>query len=321
MRAIRVHSFGPPEVLSLEDVPVPAPGRGEVLVRVDAAGVNPVDTYVRAGNYRELPALPYTPGGDAGGVIESVGPGATWRRKAGQRVYTTGSLSGTYAQLAVCKAEHVRALPDGVSAAQGAALGTPYATAYRALFQRARAVAGETVLVHGASGGVGLAAVQFALAAGMTVVGTAGSPQGRAVVAAQGLTHVLDHDDPGHMAAIAELTSGRGADVIIELLANVNLAADTRALAMGGRVIVVGSRGTVALDPRDLMDREADLRGMRMPNATPGDLAEAYTAIATGLADGSLRPVVARELPLADAARAHHDIIEGNAFGKIVLVP
>ncbi len=321
MRAIRVHEFGGPEVLTLEDVPEPVPGRGEVLVRVEAAGVNPVETYVRAGTYRELPALPYTPGSDAGGVIVALGPGGAWRREVGQRVYTAGSVSGTYAELALCKAEQVRALPDGLSAAEGAALGIPYTTAYRALFQRGRAAAGETVLVHGASGGVGLAAVQFARAAGLTVIGTAGSEAGRALVAAQGAAHVLDHHDPEHLAAVRELTRGRGVDLVVEMLADRNLARDLEALAMGGRIVVVGSRGTVELAPRDLMDREVDVRGMRMPNAGPGDLAEAHAAIAAALADGSIRPVVARELPLAEAARAHRDIIAGPARGKIVLVP
>ena len=321
MRAIRVHEFGTPEVLVLEDVPGPIAGAGEVLVRVDAAGVNPVDTYVRAGTYSELPALPYTPGSDAGGMIVGVGPGGAWRREVGQRVYTTGSVTGTYAELAICKAEQVRALPDGVSAQQGAALGVPYATAFRALFQRGHAASGEALLVHGASGGVGLAVVQFALAAGLNVIGTAGSGPGRALVAAQGVEHVLDHRDPGHLQAVVGLTAGHGADLIVELLANVNLSYDLPALAVGGRVVVVGSRGRVKIDPRDLMDRDADVRGMRMPNATPGDLAEAYAAIASGLADGRLRPVVGRELRLAEAPRAHREIIAGPACGKIVLVP
>lgn len=321
MRAIRVRDFGDPGVLVVEETPDPVPGPGEVLVRVAAAGVNPVDTYVRAGSYRGLPALPYTPGSDAGGVIEAIGPGGAWRREVGQPVYAGGSLSGTYAELALCTVEQVRSLPDGVSAAQGAALGVPYVTAYRALFQRGRAEAGETVLVHGASGGVGLAAVQFALAAGLTVIGTSGSDAGRALVASQGAHHVLDHHDPDHLAAAVELTKGRGVDLIVELLANVNLRTDPRALALGGRVIVVGSRGKVELDPRELMDREAEVRAMRLPNATAGDLAEAHAAIAAGLADGSLRPVVARELPLVEAPRAHREVIAGPALGKIVLVP
>lgn len=321
MRAVRVHEFGPPKVLAVEDLPAPAPGPGEVLVRVAAAGVNPVDTYVRAGSYSELPALPYTPGADAGGVVEGLGPGYAGDLVIGRRVYTAGSLTGTYAELAVCAGAQVHSLSDELSAAQGAAIGTPYATAYRALFQRARAVAGETVLVHGASGGVGLAVVQFAAAAGLTVVGTAGSEAGRALVAAQGTDHVLDHRDPAHLAAALAVTDGRGVDLIVELRADVNLGDDLPILARGGRVVVVGSRGPVEITPRDLMDREAAVLGMRMPNATAAELAEAHVAIARGLTDGSLRPVVGRELPLADAPRAHHDIISGRAAGKMVLVP
>jgi NADPH2:quinone reductase len=321
MRAVRVRDFGDPEVLVVEETPGLVPGPGEVLVRVGAAGVNPVDTYVRAGAYSKLPALPYTPGSDAGGLIETIGPGGAWRREVGQRVYAAGSLSGTYAELALCKTEQVRSLPDGLSAAQGAALGVPYVTAYRALFQRGRAAAGETVLVHGASGGVGLAAVQFALGAGLTVIGTSGSDAGRALVAAQGAHHVLDHHDPDHLGAAVELTKGRGVDLIVELLANVNLRTDPLALAMGGRVIVVGSRGKVEIDPRALMEREAEVRAMLLPHATAGDLAEAHAAISAGLADGSLRPVVGRELPLAEAPRAHREVVAGPALGKIVLVP
>ena len=141
MRAVRVHEFGDPDVLRLEELPQPEPVEGEVLVRVQAAGVNPAETYVRAGAYTELPALPYTPGSDGAGV----------RVDTGERVYVTESLSGTYAEYALCREEDVRPLPDDLSYAQGAALGVPYATAYRALFQRAGATAGERVLIHGAS--------------------------------------------------------------------------------------------------------------------------------------------------------------------------
>jgi len=321
MRAVRVHEFGPPEVLVVKDVPDPLPGVGEVLVRVAAAGVNPVDTYIRAGTYSELPGLPYTPGSDAGGGVAALGPGPGDGLEIGRHVYTSGSVSGTYAEFAVCRVADVHVLPDTLDAVQGAAVGTPYATACRALFQRARAVAGETVLVHGASGGVGLAAVQFALAAGLEVIGTAGSEAGRALVAAQGVANVLDHGDRDHLTALVELTGGRGADVIIEPLANVNLGVDLRALAPRGRVVVVGSRGTVEVTPRDLMDREAAVLGMRMPNATAAELAEIHATIARGLADGTLRPVIGRRLPLEDAPRAHREIIEGKATGKIVLVP
>ena len=311
MRAIRVHEFGGPEVLRLEQVATPEPVTGEVLVRIQAAGVNPYETYVRAGAYIDLPGLPYTPGSDGAGVIEP----------DGRRVYVSGSLSGTYAEFALCRTDQVHPLPDELSFAQGAAVATPYETAYRALFQRARAVRGERVLVHGASGGVGLAAVQFAAAAGLRVTGTAGSDAGLKLVASQADVRTLDHRDPRHLEATAELTDGYGFDLILELLANRNLGDDLGALAMRGRVVVVGSRGRVEVDPRDLMNREGSVLGMRMPNATGDELAEAHQAIARGLAEGWLRPVVGRELPLAEAPRAHEVLRERPALGKLVLVP
>ena len=311
MRAIRVREFGEPEVLQIADVPDPEPAAGEVLVRIQAAGVNPFETYVRAGAYSELPGLPYTPGCDASGV----------RADSGERVYVTDSLSGTYAELAVCLEQDVRPLPDGLTFAQGAAIGVPYLTAYRALFQRAAAAPGERVLVHGASGGVGIATVQLAAGAGLDVTGTAGSEAGGDLVAAQGAARVLDHRDPAHLEAALALTGGRGFDVIVELLANVNLGADLKALAAGGRVVVVGSRGTVEIDARDLMNAEGAILGTRMPNAAPEEVAAARDAVDAGLRSGALRPVVGRELALDDAPRAHHLIMERPALGKLVLVP
>jgi NADPH2:quinone reductase len=311
MQAIRVHEFGDPEVLVLDELARPQPVEDEVLVRVQAAGVNPFETYVRSGLYARLPALPYTPGVDAGGVLV----------ESGERVYVSGSLSGTYAELALCRRDQVHPLPEHVSYAQGAALGVPYETAHRALLQRARPAPGETVLVHGASGAVGLAAVQFALAAGLAVVGTASSDAGRELVRAQGRVLAFDHRDPRHLEEAAAATGGRGFDVIIELLANVNLGDDLTALAMHGRVVVVGSRGTVAVDPRDLMMVEGTVIGMMSNHATPEEEAETHAAIAAGLRDDSLHPVVAREYPLAEAARAHRHVMERSALGKVVLVP
>ena len=311
MRAVRVHEFGDPDVLLLEELPQPEPVEGEVLVRVQAAGVNPAETYVRAGAYTELPALPYTPGADGAGV----------RVDTGERVYVTGSLSGTYAEYALCREEDVRPLPAGLSYAQGAALGIPYATAYRALFQRAAATAGERVLIHGASGGVGLPTVQLALAAGLEVTGTAGSEAGSELVAAQGDVRVLDHRDPAHLEAALELAGGRGFDLIVEFLANANLGNDLRALAPRGRVVVVGSRGPVEITPRDLMNAEGAILGMRMPNARPDELGAARAAVDAGLRSGVLKPVVGRELPLAEAPRAHRLLMERPALGRLVLVP
>lgn len=277
MKAIRVHEFGDPEVLRLEEVATPRPGPGQVLVRMHAIGVNPVETYIRAGTYPQKPALPYTPGNDGAGVVEQVGPpsvattsGATSASvtefKPGDRVYTAGSISGTYAKFALCKTAQVHPLPANVSFAQGSAMGTPYATAYRGLFQRAQAKPGETVLIHGASGGVGTAAVQLARARGVRVFGTAGSDEGRKLAREQGAHEVFDHRAADQFEQIMKATLGRGVDVIVELLANVNLGKDLTILAKAGRVAIIGSRGRVEIDPRDAMQRDVDLRAMTMPN-------------------------------------------------------
>lgn len=320
MKSIRVTQFGEPEEMQLQDVATPQPASGQVLVRVEAAGVNPVETYIRSGKYARLPELPYTPGSDAAGVVEAVGEGVREYR-VGDRVYTSGSLSGTYAELALCSVPQVHRLPERVTFAQGAALGVPYATAYRGLLQRGKAVAGETVLVHGASGGVGSAAVQIARAHGLTVFGTAGTEQGLQMVREQGAHEVFDHHAPDYMTQMLARTGDRGVDVIIELLANQNLGQDLKALARGGRVVVIGSRGKVEIDPRDTMAREADIRGMVLANAPASDVAEIHAALIAGLESGNLRPVIAQEIPLAEAARAHRAVMSAGALGKIVLIP
>ena len=320
MKAIRVHEFGGPEILRLEEVPTPQVGPGQVLVRMHAIGVNPVETYIRAGIYSRVPELPYTPGNDGAGVIEQVDPDVN-EFKPGDRVYTAGSISGTYAEFVLCKREQVHPLPANVSFAQGAAMGTPYATAYRGLFQRGEAKPGETVLVHGASGGVGTAAVQLALACGLRVFGTAGSDEGLTLARAQGAHEVFDHRAPDYYIQIMDETGGRGVDVIVEMLANVNLGKDLTILAKGGRVVVIGSRGRVEIDPRDTMQRDADIRGMVLPNTPPAELASIHAALMAGLENETLRPVIRREFPLADAAQAHRAVMEPGAFGKIVLVP
>ncbi len=320
MKAIRVHAFGDPEVMRKEAVPDPAPGPSQVVVRIYAVGVNPVDSYIRSGQYPLKPELPYTPGMDASGVIESTGEKVTGV-SVGERVYVAGSLSGTYAEKALCMESQVHRLPAHVSFSQGAGVGIPYSTAYYAIFYRAHAMAGETVLVHGASGGVGIAAVQMARNAGMTVIGTGGTEQGRALAAAQGAHYVVDHKARDHMEQIRTITDGRGVDVILEMLANVNLGKDLGALAFGGRVVLIGSRGTVEIDPREAMRSNATVLGMVIMNAPAHQLLSIHAALAAGLENNTLRPVVGKEFPLSDAAAAHHEIMEKSADGKIVLFP
>ena len=320
MKAIRVHEFGAPEVLRIEEVAIPHVGRGQVLVRIHAIGINPVETYIRAGTYARLPELPYTPGNDGAGVVEQIGDSVT-DFNPGDRVYTAGSVSGMYAELALCKAEQVYPLPAKVSFAHGAAIGTPYATAYRALFQRAHAKPGEIVLVHGASGGVGTAAVQLARARGLRVLGTAGSDAGLKLTREQGAHEVFDHRAPERFEEIMRATGGRGVDVIVEMLANVNLGKDLTVLAKRGRVVVIGSRGNVEINPRDTMQRDADVCGMILPNTPPAELASIHAALVAGLENGSLRPVIGKEFPMAEAAKAHRAVMEPGSFGKIVLLP
>lgn len=322
MLAVVARAFGPPEVLNLEELPDPTPGPGEVLVRVHAVGVNPYDTYMRAGGYALSPEPPYIPGADAAGVIDQVGQDVSGVRP-GDRVYIGGTATsrawGAYATLVVCAPHQVHPLPERLSFAQGAAINVPYATAWRAVFQRARAERGETILIHGASGAVGLAATQMAHAAGLTVIGTAGTEEGAALARAQGAAHVLNHREAGYLDQLGLLTNG-GPDIIIEMLANQNLDNDLAVLAKHGRIVIVGNRGRTEIDPRRIMGKEATVLGTAFWNIAENDLARIHADMARGFEDGTLRPVVGRELPLADAAVAHRLVTEPGARGKIVLI-
>jgi NADPH2:quinone reductase len=319
MRAIRVHAFGGPEVMAVEELPDPSPGPAQLVVRVKAIGVNPVDNYIRSGTYARKPQLPYTPHTDIGGIVDAVGAGVT-RFTTGDRVYAY-AVAGGGAELALCEESQVERLPDRATFQQGAAIGVPYGTAWRALFIRANARPGETVLVHGASGGVGTAAVQIARAHGLRVLGTAGTDEGLKLVREQGAHEVFNHRDAGYAPAILAATGGRGVDVVLEMLANVNLDRDLDQIGMRGRVVVIGNRGTIQIDPRKSMGKDGTILGMTLFNADAQELREIHAGIVAGLENGSLRPVIGKELPLSDAPKAHQAVMEPGAFGKIVLIP
>ena len=326
MRAIVVREFGGPDVMRLEDVPTPKPTGSQVLVRIIASGVNPVDTYLRSGNHAHAPKLPYTPGKDAAGVAELVGENVNGI-KPGDRVYAADSLSGTYAEYSLCDEAQLGLLPDNTSFEAGAGVWTPYATSYRALFEKAQVKAGESVLVHGASGGVGIAAVQWAKNAGLNVIGTAGSDRGKQLVSEQGADLVVDHlsSSPEEAARakadILEFTGGKGVDVIVEMLANVNLLLDFDVLAMFGRIAVVGNRGTLEFNPRAAMTKDATIYGLSLFNAPQTVRESIRDAIYKGLSDSYLHPVISRTFELSEAAEAHREVIESRALGKIVLLP
>jgi NADPH:quinone reductase len=320
MRAIRVGQFGGPEVLKLEEVPTPAPAAGQVLVHVRAAGVNPYDTVMRAGTYAIKPPLPYTPGSDAAGVVESVGPGVT-KVKAGDRVYTAQTATGAYAEYTLALENQVELLPEQISFAQGAGVWVPYGTAYHALFHSAQAHAGETLLIHGASGGVGTAALQLARGIGLTIYGTAGTDAGLELIKREGAHHTFNHTKAGYEEEILKATGGQGFNIILEMLANVNLAKDLKLLAKNGRVIVIGNRGEITINPRELMSRRGSIRAFTLWAITEQETREIHAGLRAGLSNGTLNPVVGKEIPLAEAARAHKEILEPGAAGKIVLIP
>ena len=317
MKAIRVHEFGGPEVLQLGETELGSPAAHEVLVAVASVGVNPVDTYIRAGSNPSHP-LPYTPGLDAAGTVVAVGCEVE-SVTVGQPVYVAGSLSGTYAEATLCHDSQVHPLPGNLSFEQGAAIGIPYATAYRALFHRAAIRAGESILIHGASGCVGTALLQMAKPLGGLVVGTAGTEIGISSVLANGAVRAFNHKASAYLTEAHAATGGKGFDVVFEMLANVNLGNVLPLLSRNGRVVVIGSRGKVEITPRDLMAREADIRGMSLFNVAPSELQEIHRHLHDGFVSGALKPIVARRLPLDQASRAHLDVMSPAVGGKIVL--
>ena len=324
MRAIVVREFGNPDVMHLDNIGTLTPASSQVLVRVRAAGVNPVDTYIRSGNYALKPSLPYTPGNDGAGEVEAIGAEVKGF-KPGDRVYIANDntglpRTGVYAEHALCAPTQLHHLPSRVSFAQGAAIGVPYGTVCYALFKRANGRPGETVLVHGASGGVGMAAVQICRAHGMTVIGTAGTDRGLQAVRDQGAHVVLNHKEPRYLDEIPKATGGRGVDVILEMSAHTNLDKDLSLLSRFGRIVLIGSRGRIEIDPRGIMGREAAVLGMVLFNVPAAEFGWMHAAIGAGLANGTLTPVVGREFPLADAPKAHEAVMEPGALGKIVLV-
>jgi NADPH2:quinone reductase len=320
MKAIQVTEFGGPENLKLNEVPTPKPEAGQVLVKVHAAGVNPYDTYMRTGTYAIKPPLPYTPGSDAAGVVESVGAGVK-SLKPGDRVYTAKTITGAYAEYTLTLEAQAQKLPDNISFEQGAGVWVPYGTAYHAIYHEAKVRASETVLVHGASGGVGSASVQTLHAMGCTVIGTASSQAGQDLVKREGATHVFNHSKAGYTDEIMKATGGRGVDVILEMLANVNLAHDLKMLAQHGRVIVIGNRGEVTINARDLMARRASVRGYTLCATTEAETADIHAGLYAGLANGSLTPIVGKKIPLAEAPRAHQEVLASGSVGQIVLIP
>eukprot|EP01063_Lacrimia_lanifica_P038682 TRINITY_DN8278_c0_g2_i1.p2 TRINITY_DN8278_c0_g2~~TRINITY_DN8278_c0_g2_i1.p2 ORF type:complete len:343 (+),score=128.95 TRINITY_DN8278_c0_g2_i1:62-1030(+) len=318
-QAIVMTKTGGPEVLQMAPVPLPAPKPGQVRLAVRAVGVNPVETYWRSGTAGRNPKLPYTPGRDASGVVDAVGQGVA-NVKVGDRVFTTGAATGTYAHHCLVAAGDCHVLPDNATFEEGASLGTPAMAAYRAMFVRGDAKPGERLFIHGASGGVGLIAIQLAKTLGMYVVGTADTPALATRLTSIGADKAFCHNDAGYTKEVA---AAGPYDLIIECLANVNLQHDLTFAAKQGRVVIVGSRGPTQVNPRDIMTKEVDVRGVFLTAQTEQQKQRAVAHLVAGMRQGTVKPVVSEVLPLSEAPTAHVKIMDPKreTLGKIVMRP
>ena len=322
MKAIKINQFGTSENLIVEQVERLYVAKHQVKVKVFAAGVNPSDVYTSTGTYAIKPELPYTPGRDGAGIIDEIGEGVT-NVKVGDRVFIASlpdaESTGTFAEEVVCESRFVHPLPEHISFEQGAALGVPALTAYRALIGRANIKAGQTVFIHGASGAVGLLAVQIAKALGATVIGTASRDTGKQLVKEAGADIVLDHITEQTINFVLEATNGKGPDVIIEFLADVNLQTDLQMIAKYGVIVVVGNRGEIKINPRLIMQKECDVRGMVLFNVTAAEHLELMQGVAKLMENKQLNPFVSYSYPLEQAGTAFDAVMNGEHNGKVVV--
>jgi len=331
MKAVCIEEFGQPEVLKIKEVKAPVPKRSEVLVKVKAAGVNPVDIHLRQGSFMNLPPLPLILGKEVAGDVEAVGSNVT-EFKVGDRVTCCLPRDGGYAEYVTCTESHTLRLPDRLTYSQGAAIYVAYFTAYRALITKAKAKKGETVLIHGASGAVGIAAIQLAKYLGLTITGTAGSEEGIQLIKSIGVDSALPHNEKGYLLRAFATTEGKGFDIILENCADINLGNDLHLLGPNGRVVVIGtkkptnlhpkSQPSVVVQPRSLIFTEGSIHAVKLIGITPNEFEEYGNFIVSKAEEGVLTPVIAQEFSSEQAHLAHQFFIDNNchAKGKIVIV-
>ena len=323
MRAIRYHEHGGEDVLTLDDVPRPTAGSDEVTVRVHAASVNPIDTYVREGNVSPNGGLPHIGGSDVAGTVEEIGERVD-RFEPGDRVFATGLglfQPGSYAEYVAVPAEKLAPLPDAVSFNEGAAAAMAFATAWRGLITRGDLSVGDVCLVLGWSGGVGHAGVQIARHAGATVVATAREGEPAAMARELGSDAVVDYRADDLAAEIREVTGGEPVDVVLEPHAASNIVADLDVLVRGGRITVIGEDSEIRIPPGASMTgkiADADLRFMSIVAST-GDQGPILRSVAPLLAAGTFEVRIAETYPLSEVARAQADVVSGGTLGKVVI--
>lgn len=307
--------------------PEPDPGTPtahDVVVHVAAAGVNRADVHQREGRYPPPPGAPDWPGLEVSGTVLAAGPDAPW--SPGDRVAALLD-GGGYAERVVVPSPLVLPAPDGVSLPDAAALPEAACTVWATLVMSAGLRAGETVLVHGGSGGIGTTAIQVARALGARVVATAGGPERAARCAALGADVVVDHRSQDFVEVVREATDGRGADVVLDMVGAAYLERNVEVLAVGGRLEVIGlQKGRRAeLDLGALMARRASVHAATLRARPPAEkaaiVAEVREHVWPMVASGAVRPVVHDRIPLAEARRAHELLEDGAVFGKLLLVP
>jgi NADPH2:quinone reductase len=324
VKAVRIHEYGGPEVLVYEEVPTPEPGPKQVLVKVAAATVNPIDVAVREDRFPTPKHPPKIIGSDGAGVVEKVGAEVTAARP-GDRVAFSGlgvGSEGSYAEYVLITEAQVVHMPDGLSFTDAAAIGMAFPAAYYALVTRGALREGETVLVQGASGGVGSASVQLAKTLGARVFGTVSGPGAAELVLGLGAEAVIDFRTEDVAARVLELTDGKGVDLVHELVLSENLPTDVKLVAKGGRIVGTGQGpGADAVVPAgEAIGKDVSVLFMNLANAGRAGVAAIAAEIAAMAAAGKVKPVIGAELPLAEARRAH-EMLAGDHLGKIVLLP
>ena len=324
MKAVRIHQYGGPEVLVYEDVPIPEPGSAQVLVRVEAASVNPVDVAVREDRFPTPKKPPKTLGSDGSGIVETVGGDVTTVR-AGDRVFFSGlgvGSEGSYADYALIAETQAVRMPATLSFVDAAALGMAFPAAYYGLIRRGKVQAGETVLVQGAAGGVGSASVQLAKALGARVIATIAGLAQADLVRGLGADETIDYLREDVVARTLALTGGKGVDLVHELVISVNLPIDVRLVAKGGRIVCAGQGpAPEALVPiGEALAKDVTLLFMNLTNAGRAGVAAIAAEVAQMAASGRVKPVIGATFPLAEARRAH-ELLAGEPLGKIVLLP
>lgn len=319
-RAVVCHEYGPPEALRLEEVARTPLAAGQVRVALHAAGINFPDILMVAGQYQLKPPLPFTPGVEAAGeVIEVAGVDGI---KAGDRVMVKARF-GCYAEESVVAPEQLAPLPENFDFAQGATFLAAHGTAYHALVDRARIAPGETLLVHGAGGGVGLAAVELGKVLGATVIAAASGEDKLEVAKARGADHLVLYGREPFRDAVKRITDGRGADVVFDPVGGAVFEDSLRCIAWGARLLVVGFTGGIGLARTNLvLIKGASVLGVRAGEAARRDpaLGRARQQTLLRLAgEGRVSPHISHRLPLDDYAAAMRLLVDRRAIGRVVL--